>query len=79
MRPAENQELKSQFIKSIEGAVQIKEGKSFGFVDRVYIPQNVIKHLKISNGDRIKGTAIKTYNKEKSEWGWKLMEASLCA
>lgn len=77
MRPAENQELKSQFIKSIEGAVQIKEGKSFGFVDRVYIPQNVIKHLKISNGDRIKGTAIKTYNKEKSEWGWKLMEAEM--
>ncbi len=61
-------------LKTISGKVRIGEGKNFGFVENVYIHPATIKTLNLSNGLQIKGTALKTYNSEKKEWGWKLFK-----
>lgn len=70
----ENDEfLKGEFVKEIEGEVRQQEGKSFGFVGDTFIHPSLMKSLKLQDGTSIKRKAIKTFNKEKKQWGWKLI------
>lgn len=68
-----NEEFKKRFVKEVEGIVRIPEGKSFGFLSDAYIHPSTVSRSKLSNGIHVKGLAIKTYNKEKKEWQWKLV------
>ena len=65
---------KSELIKEIEGEVRIDAGKSFGFINDTYLHPSLINKYKIENGILIKGKAIKSYNREKKKWGWKVFE-----
>lgn len=62
-----------QFLKEVEGEIRIQEGKSFGFLGDAYIHPNLIAQLKLTNGMLYKGMSLKTYNKDKMLWGWKLI------
>lgn len=64
--------LKGEFVKEIEGEVRQQDGKAFGFVGDIYIHPNLMKSLKLRDGTMIKRKAIKTFNKEKKQWGWKI-------
>jgi hypothetical protein len=65
--------LALQFIKEINGKVKILKGKSFGFIDDVFIHPSLINKYKLSDGLMHSGKAIRAFNKEKKEWGWKLI------
>lgn len=58
------------FFKKIEGILRFRDGNSFGFVDDIYIDQRYFPKG-ISNGSRVTGTAIISYNQRKEAWGWK--------
>lgn len=65
--------FKKQFTKEVSGIVIIPTGRLFGFIDDVFIhPSLVIKH-KLIDGMQYTGKAIKSYNQEKKQWGWKLI------
>ena len=68
-----DESFRNQFFKEAEGIVRISEGKSFGFINDVFIHPTLVAKHKLSNGDHLKGEAMKTYNQEKKNWGWKLI------
>lgn len=68
-----DESFKSQFSKEIEGDIRIPEGKPFGFLNDVFIHPSVVTRRKLLNGIHYKGNAIKSYNAEKKQWGWKLV------
>jgi len=58
-------------IKRFEGTLKIIEPHLFGFVDDVFIESKLIKQLSFADGQALSGKAILSFNKKKSEWGWK--------
>ena len=68
-----NEVFKNQFVKKISGDVKIPVGKSFGFIEDVYIHPSIINKLKLTDGKPYSGEAIKYYKQEKKQWGWKLI------
>jgi len=60
------------FIKDIYGEVKIK-GTTFGFINDVFINPSIVSKLKLTDGMPISGKAIKSYNREKKQWGWKFI------
>ena len=69
----ENDDLfKKQYIKEVSGVVKIPQGKSFGFIEDVFVHPSLVIKLKLTDGMSFVGKAIKSYNQEKSKWTWKL-------
>lgn len=65
--------FKKQFFRDVNGTIKIQLGKSFGFIENIYIHPALITKLKLTDGLNFKGSAMKTYNKEKKQWSWKLI------
>lgn len=65
--------FEKQFIKELQGEVRIPAGKSFGFIDDIFIHPSLVKKYKLADGIQFTGKAIKSYNQEKKQWGWKLL------
>ncbi len=65
--------FKKQFMKELQGVVRIPEGKPFGFMDDVFIHPSLVTKYKLTDGMQFTGKAIKSYNQEKKQWGWKLL------
>lgn len=71
---SEDDIFKSQFIKDVEGKVRITEGKAFGFLEDIFIHPSLVIKLKLTDGMPYKVKAIKSFNKEKKQWSWKLLQ-----
>lgn len=69
---ANDEEFKRQFFKEVSGSIKVPPGKTFGFIEDVFIHPSLISRLKLTNGMPYKGKAMKSYNKEKKQWSWKL-------
>lgn len=67
------EDLKKQFVREISGVVKIQEGKSFGFIDDVFIHPSLITKYQLKDGMQFTGTVIKSFHKEKKQWGWKFI------
>ncbi|MEZ4776605.1 MAG: hypothetical protein R3D00_25740 [Bacteroidia bacterium] len=65
--------FKMQFLKQVSGIVKILTGKPFGFIDDVFIHPSLVSKLKLTDGLHFTGSAIKSYNQVKKQWGWKLL------
>jgi hypothetical protein len=65
--------FKKHFVKELQGIVRIPSGKSFGFMDDVFIHPSLVTKYKLTDGMQFTGKAIKSYNQEKKQWGWKLL------
>ena len=65
--------FKKQFMKELQGFVRIPAGKPFGFMDDVFIHPSLVTKYKLTDGMQFTGKAIKSYNQEKKQWGWKLL------
>lgn len=65
--------IKSEFFKEVDGLVKIPSGKAFGFINDIFIPPSLVTKLKLTDGIKYKGKAMKTYNKEKKQWSWKII------
>ena len=68
-----DEDFKNRFFKAVDGQIKIQEGKSFGFIDDIFINPKIVTKFNLKDGMSYKGNAIKTYNKEKRQWGWKLI------
>jgi len=73
MSKTENEEFRKKFFHEVEGVLRIREGRSFGFLNDIYVHQKTISKNQWKDGSLVKGYAIKTYNAEKKQWGWKLV------
>jgi hypothetical protein len=69
-----DEELRRQFMKPVEGSVRIMDGKPFGFIDDIFIPPDIVSKFKLVDGMTFKGQAVKTYDKKKERWGWKYLK-----
>lgn len=69
----EDDSIRKQFMKEVEGMVRIAPGRSFGFIGDVFVHPSTVTRLKLTDGQPYKGMAMKTYNQDKKEWGWKLI------
>ena len=65
--------FKKQFMKESTGVVRIPAGKHFGFIDDVFIHPCLVTKYKLTDGLPFTGKAIKSYNQDKNQWGWKLL------
>ena len=74
LNKTDNHFLKDKFVKAIEGNIEIGEGKSFGFVDHVFIHPSIIKRFNLKNEQHIKAMAINSYQTEKMQWSWKVYD-----
>jgi hypothetical protein len=72
-----DENFRNQLLKEIEGTVKISEGKAFGFLDDVFIHPSLVTKHKLVDGFHLSGQAIKSYNQEKKQWGWKLISISV--
>ena len=70
---ATDEEFKNQYFKNIEGEIKIPEGKKFGFIDDIYVHPTIVERRNLVNGMPFAGTVIRSFNKDKSQWGWKLI------
>ena len=61
------------YKKEVSGEVKIPVGKPFGFLGDIFIHPALVTKLGLVNGIQLNGTAIKTFNQEKKQWGWKLI------
>ena len=61
------------YKKEVTGEVKITLGKPFGFLGDIFIHPALVTKLGLVNGIQLNGTAIKTFNQEKKQWGWKLI------
>jgi hypothetical protein len=68
-----DENFKKQFFIEVEGQVKIQEGKPFGFLKDIFIHPSLVSKLNLKDGMSFKGNAIKTFNKEKKQWTWKLI------
>lgn len=62
-----------KYLREVDGFVRIKENQSFGFIDDIYIHPSIIKKLKLQDQMELKAKAIRSFNKGKNTWGWKLL------
>jgi hypothetical protein len=65
--------FKKQFMKELQGVVRIPAGKPYGFMDDVFIHPSSVSKYKLTDGMQFTGKALKSYNQEKKQWGWKLI------
>lgn len=61
-------------IKEVSGIIRIPENKHFGFLDDVFITQELIEAKNLKTGDSVDGKAMLSFDKKKENWGWKLFE-----
>lgn len=61
----------NEALKVVKAKIEIPEGKSFGFIDGIFVTPDMISRENIKDGDEVKCKAILSFNKKKSEWGWK--------
>ena len=61
----------SPAFKTITGIFRKKEEQNFGFIEDVFIDQVLIDKNNILNGQKRDVKAILSFNKRKSDWGWK--------
>jgi hypothetical protein len=60
-------------MKYVAGKVKIPEGKAFGFIEDAFIAPALVTKYQLTDGSDLTGHAMKSYNKEKKHWGWKLV------
>ncbi len=66
-------EFKGRFMRSVSGVIKMPAGKTFGFIEDIYVHPALMTKLKLKDGEEFNGKAIKSYNQEKKQWGWKLI------
>jgi len=72
-----NKEIEIESQKYFEGNITIKDSKSFGFVNDIYVEPNLIQKYKIENNQFISGQAILSFNKKNDSWNFKVYKIAL--
>ena len=67
-------EPNNEIYKHFLGDCKIKQSNSFGFVNNVFIPPQIISLYKLKSNDQVKGIALQTYNSKRKAWGWSVIK-----
>ncbi len=70
---SEDDSIKKKFIKEVNGVVKKSVDKDFGFINDVFVPPAIIVQKKLIDGMEFSGTAMKSYNKTRRNWSWKII------
>lgn len=70
----ESNSVTIEALKEVKAKIEIPEGKSFGFVEGIYVAPDIIDKSNITNGDEVTCKAILSFDKKKGVWGWKCLE-----
>ncbi len=68
--------FKKDFVKELQDELRIQEGMEFGFLKDAFVHPSIVKRYKLSDGLQLKASIIKSYNKDKKQWGWKVFKIS---
>jgi len=63
----------SGVLEGFKGKVTNPLNKQFGFVNNIFISQDIYEKHHLKNGDEISGKAMISFNKNKGIWGWKVI------
>ncbi|MCY7358462.1 MAG: hypothetical protein LH609_13580, partial [Rudanella sp.] len=63
-------------LKPFEGQLKRVEGKGFGFVNDVFITPILLNCLPVGEESFVAGTALLSFDKVKSAYGWKAITLS---
>ena len=58
--------------KAVTGTIRIGEGRDFGFVEDAFVSPLLIKNNNLSDKQTISGLAMKSFDKKKNNWSWKM-------
>lgn len=72
-----DQEPGMEVMKAFDGVLNKNENQPFGFVGDVFIDFILISREQLNNGSSVTGTAIISFNRKKSNWGWKAIDINL--
>lgn len=61
------------YEKKISGRI-VMPMNSFGFIDNCYVPEDIIRSRGIKENDYVKAKAQNSWDKQKSQWSWKVSE-----
>ncbi len=71
-----NQTMRSPSVKIYKpfGPETVRISGEIGFTDsNIFIPPHLVRENALKEDDEISGTALLSFNKKKSEWGWKAL------
>jgi hypothetical protein len=69
----DNPELRAKYYREVEGFIKIPPNKDFAFLDDIWISPPKLKSLGLTNGGTYRGKAVRSYDKTKNKWSWKLI------
>lgn len=68
-----DESAKSEALKDFEGNIKVISPQNFGLIGDVFVDNVTVEKNNFTNGQKIKGKAILSFNKKKNEWGWKVI------
>lgn len=64
-------------IKPFEETIRISNGMGFGSDSDLFFAPEIVERFKLDSDDLVCGRALKSYNKKKNSWGWRVIDISL--
>ena len=69
-----DQEPPSSLVMTFENIVNVVGAVAFTYETNVFINDRFVEQYKLISGDVVSGTAIRSFNPKKREWGWRAIE-----
>ncbi|HET7116547.1 MAG TPA: hypothetical protein VFI29_08660, partial [Hanamia sp.] len=68
-----DEKFRDQFLRKVEGRIAIRDNNDFGFINDVFVSREIVKKRNLENGLTVSGEAMKSFNKGKNQWGWRML------
>jgi len=69
--------LHPELAQIVEGKIKIITTTSFGIVNGVFVPHELIEQAGVQEGDPVIVKALRSYDKKKNNWGWKAISLKI--
>ena len=69
-----NQEPPRSLVMTFENIVNVVGTVAFTYETNVFIDDRFVEQYKLISGDVVSGTAIRSFNAKKREWGWRAIK-----
>lgn len=74
--PNEKLEKAQHLIKPFKEHICINNGMGFGIESGLFFAPDIVKNFSLHSNDLVYGRAIKSYDRKKKSWGWRVIEIS---
>lgn len=61
----------ASLLRQFEGVFHRAPGQAFGFVDDVFITPALVASAGLTEAQPVRGTAVRTWDRQKERWGWR--------